>query len=184
MLGEWPDTSNRFCDLAKASLKRYYEQLGLSLADENFLLLPLKSEGKISDRVNVLHAALLSMDKAKLQRLSSADLVLIAAHSQGSIVAGLLLQRMLQNKLVGSRPAQQLCLLTMAGVHHGPFPTLRTHIMHRLVEIASTQELFELNENDSIVSRNYHAALNDFLNRGGKMVCVGSWADEVVPVSS
>jgi hypothetical protein len=84
---------------------------------------PLEGEGKVNDRVQFLYNKLLE-NSVWLEAVSSADVILWATHSQGTPVSVMLLERLLEKGLVHTT-RQSLCMLTMAGISHGPFPSLK-----------------------------------------------------------
>lgn len=70
----------------------------------------------------------------------------------------------------------------MAGIHHGPFRSIKDSVVIRYVETARARELFDFNAPTSTVSRSYHEAIKALLAFGVRFRCVVGWLDPVVPV--
>ncbi|KAJ1944359.1 hypothetical protein FBU59_002620, partial [Linderina macrospora] len=115
--------------------------------------------------------------------LGAADTVFVVTHSQGTPVSALLLERLMELGLVNTQ-RQRVCMLAMAGISHGPMPYLRDNVVIRYIESEAARELFELMDPSSPLSQRYVAALSTILHKGVRLVSVGSWVDEVVPLYS
>lgn len=72
----------------------------------------------------------------------------------------------------------------MAGISHGPFPTLKNSVIIQYVETEQAKELFNFNNPNSLVSEAYMNAMKEILESGCKYVAIGSWYDQVVPLYS
>jgi len=91
-----------------------------------------------------------------------------------------------------SQPArahvQRICCLALCGIHLGPLRYLRTSSLLQpyiqYFENAAARELFDFQNTESEVSRNYVKALNTVMDHGTKMVCIASLNDQVVPIYS
>lgn len=81
------------------------------------------------------------------------------------------------------RRPQKVGVLTMAGISHGPFPWLKSNFVVKYFEQEAARELFEFCEHDSTVAQEYLRALSRSLKEGVRVATVGSWFDQVVPVS-
>ncbi|KAJ9094470.1 hypothetical protein QFC21_006009 [Naganishia friedmannii] len=79
-------------------------------------------------------------------------------------------------------------LLAMCGVHQGPFysTTASTVIQPYLnwFEGGAARELFELQDNESTVSKEYTKSLNLILHHGVKTIFLASLDDQMVPIYS
>ncbi|KAJ1660342.1 hypothetical protein IWQ61_000712 [Dispira simplex] len=118
-----------------------------------------------------------------LPALYQADTILIATHSQGTPVSALLLDRLIAEGLVNPN-RQRVGMLAMAGISHGPFPYLKDNLVVKYFEAEAARELFTLADGLSAVSRRYQSAMSRVLDRGVKVVTVGSMVDQVVPLYS
>lgn len=128
---------------------------------------------KVNERVNqILEIQLLPLKKV----IAEADRIVFSAHSQGAIVAILLLEAMIDRGWL--RPGAVTNLLSMAGVHHGPFIDNPTDTFE------ATAELFELARGYTDISIQVDRALEDLLEKGLKVLFVASWMDQVVPLYS
>ena len=115
--------------------------------------------------------------------LKNADLIYIAAHSQGTPVGILLLDRLVRENWVNPI-TQRIVFLGMAGISHGPFPHLRSSFVVRYIEEDPARELFDFNHDDSFISVTYLSAVRRLLDSGVRITTIGSWNDQVVPLYS
>ncbi|KAH7909487.1 hypothetical protein BJ138DRAFT_1102638 [Hygrophoropsis aurantiaca] len=215
--------------------------------------IPLEGEGTINARVDRLYHTLLTTP-AYLAALHDADAVLIVAHSQGSVVATHILDRLVRDghlwtgvdagtssedqgdavvqggvgvaasdtgmgrsspnstptstwnrKNIRDRKPQRICCLAMCGVHLGPLRYLSTSSLlqpyiqfgswmsayrlsmgvgFRYFESTAARELFEFQNTESQISKEYLSALNNVLDHRIKMVYVASLNDQVVGLYS
>ncbi|KAI8874911.1 hypothetical protein K501DRAFT_203707 [Backusella circina FSU 941] len=183
IIGEPTGTSFKFCEQMATAVRLYFEQEHqVTLPADAMTLVPLEGEGKVHDRVNHLYNKLLE-NSVWLEAVSSADVILWATHSQGTPVSVMLLERLLEKGLVHTT-RQSLCMLTMAGISHGPFPSLKGSLIVKYFEADSARELFEFMDSKSTISLRYRQALEYVLKRDIQMVMVGSMQDQVVPLYS
>jgi hypothetical protein len=120
--------------MAKALTAYLANVHGITLSPDLVTLIPLEGEGKVMDRVQILYDNL--MDNSDwCDALSSADVIFVATHSQGTPVSNILLERLLREGHIHIR-RQQVCLLAMAGISHGPFPFLKGNL---LVKVSQEQ---------------------------------------------
>lgn len=145
-------------------------------------LIPLVGEGKVLSRVESFHSLISNTPEWK-ESLEKADLVFFAAHSQGTPVAVLLLERLIKDKRIHP-DLQRVCILGMAGISHGPFPHLKSNLFVKYWEADPARELFEFNDPNSFISITYMTAIQRILVSGAKFVTIGSWYDQVVPLYS
>ncbi|KAJ2663202.1 hypothetical protein IW148_002535 [Coemansia sp. RSA 1199] len=115
--------------------------------------------------------------------LRSADTVFVVTHSQGTPVSAMLIERLLEAGILDAT-RQRVGLLAMAGIGHGPLAHLRDNVVIKYIESNTARELFELMDPSSFQSQRFVAALSTILHAGVRVVCVGSWVDEVVPLHS
>ncbi|RKO99067.1 hypothetical protein CXG81DRAFT_15080 [Caulochytrium protostelioides] len=188
LVGEPTGTSQRFVSQMHQAVREFYaSQDGMAGADLASLgvdvtTIPLVGEGTVEERVAKLHAQL--VDNAFwLQHLRDAELVMIAAHSQGSPVSSLLVSRLIDEGYVHPH-RQRVCLLAMAGISHGPMPSLKGNLIVQYVEAEAARELFEFNNPSSAISRKYRYAVQNMLTHGVRITAIGSWYDQVVPLYS
>ncbi|KAH6894037.1 hypothetical protein BKA70DRAFT_1439510 [Coprinopsis sp. MPI-PUGE-AT-0042] len=144
--------------------------------------------------------------------LHEADAVIVATHSQGSVVSTHLLDRLIsdhhirtqvdQVDLAGgdtfpssvgmtvspTRKPQRVCCLALCGIHLGPLRYLSSSSLLQpyiqYFESTAARELFEFQSTESAVSKAYVKALRNVLHHGVKMVYVASLNDQVVPIYS
>ncbi|KAJ2853696.1 hypothetical protein J3B02_003023 [Coemansia erecta] len=127
--------------------------------------------------------ALMPAKSKRAQVLQQADTVFVVTHSQGTPVSAMLLERLLELGIIDTS-RQRVGMLAMAGVSHGPFPYLKDNLVIRYIESEAARELFELMDPSSYQSQRYVAALSTILHKGVRLICTGSWVDEVVPLYS
>jgi hypothetical protein len=138
-------------------------------------LVPLASHGKVDARAAEYYEEQLT--DANVAALKAADLVLVAAHSQGVLVANMLLHKLLVHGFVDPSRTN-VTLISMAGIHHGPYPDLPGDLF------AATKELFAFAQPHSDVAKRYMCTVKYLLDHGVKMFCVASLMVQVVPLFS
>ncbi|KAG0230974.1 hypothetical protein BGW42_000558 [Actinomortierella wolfii] len=187
VIGEPTGTSKKFCDEMDLALKDYLKANKLDLPEENITLIPLEGEGKVLDRVEILYQSLMKNSTWR-KALHDADLVLVATHSQGTPTSILLLSRLIEEGLVrvkeGDPMMQQVGMLAMAGISHGPFPFLKGNLIVRWVEAEAASELFEFMDSETDIAKRYWQAIRKVLTSGVRLTCVASLEDQVVPMYS
>lgn len=185
VIGEPTGTSHKFATMQTESIRRHFKDAGMELNPEAITVISLQGDGKVADRVDRLFAEVLRR-KEWVEDLAAADAIFLSAHSQGAIVATQLLARLIEQGQV-SASRSRICLLSMAGIHHGPFAHLKSTIMSSYInyfETAAAKELFEFQSSDTAASVHYREALRIILDAGVKCVYVGSTDDNVVPLYS
>ncbi|KAK5140547.1 hypothetical protein LTR04_002951, partial [Oleoguttula sp. CCFEE 6159] len=172
VLGQPTGTSIRFANFAASAVKSWAEahQPGQECDIEK---ISLEGEGFIEQRVDMLWKLLLNW----IEHLRSADLILVACHSQGVPVAIMLVARLVMMGCVNSGTKIGVC--AMAGVNLGPFPEYKSRFFG-----GSAAELFEFSRPDSTVSKKYEGALSVALDYGVRIVYVGSIDDQLVSLES
>lgn len=186
VIGVPKGTSTRLCknmqaawDTARLQMQRTIEDDDAQIEREDIEFIPLEGEGLIGNRVQ-MHFDQLATQHREL--LDSADEVHFLAHSQGSPVTVLLAQRLLHEGILSGKSIR---ILALAGIFQGPLPALRSNLYVQYVEADAARELFELNNPESEQSRNVRHAIEELLGEHGvRMVVVGSWFDQVVPIYS
>ncbi|GLB45672.1 hypothetical protein LshimejAT787_2600050 [Lyophyllum shimeji] len=207
VLGEPTGTSLKFANMMCQALEEFQEQHGVKL--EQITKIPLEGEGTIEGRVARLYANL-QANQEWMDALHAADAVLIATHSQGSIVSTHLLDRLIRDRHIRTAgntitesasesfpttglaapvlQPQRVCCLALCGIHLGPLRYLNSSSLlqpyFQYFESAAARELFEFQTTESEVSRNYVTALRTVVDHGVKMVYVASLNDQVVPLYS
>ncbi|KAH6867890.1 hypothetical protein BKA70DRAFT_387392 [Coprinopsis sp. MPI-PUGE-AT-0042] len=209
MLGEPTGTSSKFANMMEQALHDFEDAHGVQL--EKITKIPLEGEGTISRRVEKLYGSLL-VNNEWVKDLHEADAVIVATHSQGSVVSTHLLDRLIsdhhirtqvdQVDLAGgdtfpssvgmtvspTRKPQRVCCLALCGIHLGPLRYLSSSSLLQpyiqYFESTAARELFEFQSTESAVSKAYVKALRNVLHHGVKMVYVASLNDQVVPIYS
>ncbi|KAI0295125.1 hypothetical protein B0F90DRAFT_1820697 [Multifurca ochricompacta] len=208
VLGEPTGTSGKFVTMMCQALEVFQEQNRVQF--EKVTQIPLEGEGTISKRVEKLYNNL-TANSEWMNDLHVADAVLVATHSQGSIVSTHLLDRLIHDKHIrASRtsdllasaaavlapgaaglaepPAQRVCCLALCGIHLGPLRYLSSSSLVQpyiqYFESAAAKELFQFQSTNSEVSKDYVKALRNVVDRGVKMVFIASLNDQVVPLYS
>ncbi|KAG6848841.1 hypothetical protein H0H93_013561 [Arthromyces matolae] len=191
------------------ALEEFQESNGVKL--EKITKMPLEGEGTIEGRVTKLYNNL-KANQEWMDDIHSADAILVATHSQGSIVSTHLLDRLIQDGHIqtarsiretrpASTSASAMVSKTMLSPAESvfstaelpfPLPLDSTYLPEvpvgrkpqRYFETAAARELFEFQNTESEVSKNYVKALRSVVDHGTKMVYVASLNDQVVPIYS
>ncbi|KAG0200484.1 hypothetical protein BGX28_006457 [Mortierella sp. GBA30] len=187
VIGEPTGTSKKFCDEMNLALKDYLQLHNVRLDTEDITLIPLEGEGKVLNRVDLLYRNLMK-DEGWKSALHEADLVLVATHSQGTPTSTLLVARLIEEGILrvqeNDPKMQRVGVLAMAGISHGPFPSLKGNLIVRWFEAEAAQELFEFMDSDTAIAKKYREALRIVLTSGVRFTCVASLEDQVVPLYS
>ncbi|CAE6451633.1 unnamed protein product [Rhizoctonia solani] len=204
VFGEPTGTSVKFATMGVDALRQFAEKHDLEL--ESVTPMPLEGEGTIERRVTKLYDDLLKHPQW-LADLHRADVVLVATHSQGSIVSTHLIARLISDGHIRTKfnrdavdhateqtgvlppiAPHRICCLAMCGIHMGPLYSLNSSSFAQpylqWFESQAARELFEFQNTESEVSRNYVAALSTALDHGTKFVYIASLNDQVVPIYS
>lgn len=169
MVGQPTGTSLRFASLGAEAISRWAAAHGCG--DCEVARVALEGEGRVGERVDNLWRLLLNW----IDDIRRADLVLVAAHSQGVPVAVMLLDRLLG--LGVAAPGARVAVCAMAGVALGPFADYRSSIL-----VGSAAELWDFADPRSANARRFEAALGRVLEQGARVTFVGSLDDQVVPL--
>ncbi|KAI9015546.1 hypothetical protein DFJ74DRAFT_609352 [Hyaloraphidium curvatum] len=182
-VGEPTGTSPRFVHMMTRAVHDFLFERGINLPPDAITGIALEGPGRVEERIEALYAQLLRHREA----LGRADMVFFAAHSQGSVVSAHLLSRLVANGVLDPERTRT-CLLAMAGISHGPFPFLKQNILIQYIEQQAARELFEFcddpERDPNSNSARYKRALEHILSSGVRVVAVGSWFDQVVPLYS
>ncbi|KZV69431.1 hypothetical protein PENSPDRAFT_686408 [Peniophora sp. CONT] len=209
LAGEPTGTSAKFASMAGAALEGFAERHGVTW--EKVTNCPLEGEGRIGERVQRLYDSLTSNEEW-MSDLKQADVIFVACHSQGSIVSTHLLDRLLsdghihtsssspvsaaedaiktlaEGNVPHKRKIQKVVCLALCGIHLGPLRYLGSSSLlqpyFQYLEGAAARELFEFQNTESAVSKEYVSALGRVLAAEVKMVYVASLNDQVVPIYS
>lgn len=131
MVGEPTGTSTKFCEQMTAAVKKYFHQEhNLEIPDEAITSIPLQWEGKVLERVTKLYDFINADYK---ETITSADVILWTTHSQGTPVSAILLRKLIEEKIINVE-RQPVCMLAMAGISHGPFPSLKGSLLVKVRE--------------------------------------------------
>jgi hypothetical protein len=168
LLGAPTGTSIKFSNQAAAAIKSWTENHGYECEIEK---VALEGEGLIADRVDILWKLLLNW----IDHVRSADLILLACHSQGVPVTIMLVERLIRFNCTGWNTKIGIC--AMAGVNLGPFEAYRTKWLG-----SAGFQLFEFANPFSKVSTDHLSALEEVLKHGVKIVYIGSLDDQLVSV--
>ncbi|KAI8079393.1 hypothetical protein BDF21DRAFT_340470 [Thamnidium elegans] len=164
-----------------SAVKTYFQQThNLEIPDKAITNIPLQWEGKVMERVNKLYEYLISDWK---QHLESADIILWVTHSQGTPVSAILLKSLIEESIIQT-DKQPVCMLAMAGISHGPFPSLKGNLLVKYFEADAARELFEFMDSNSEISIQFREAMAFVLQNKVKAVLMGSMQDQVVPLYS
>ncbi|KAJ1903646.1 hypothetical protein LPJ81_002944 [Coemansia sp. IMI 209127] len=137
-----------------------------------------------SSRHSEIMARILMPERSRrVEVLKEADTVFVVTHSQGTPVSAIILERLIEMEIIDTT-RQRIAMLAMAGISHGPLPYLKDNVVIKYIESEATRELFELMDPSSPQSQRYVAALSTILHKGVRLLCIGSWVDEVVPLYS
>ncbi|KAG0304289.1 hypothetical protein BGZ98_005717 [Dissophora globulifera] len=187
VIGEPTGTSKKFCDEMDLALRDYLKLHDVDLKDEDITLIPLEGEGKVMKRVEILYQNLVKNELWK-KALHEADVILVATHSQGTPTSTLLVARLIKEGMLRVKEddprMQRIGILAMAGISHGPFPSLKGNLIVRWFEAEAAQELFEFMDSETEIARKYREALRIVLTSGIRFTVVASLEDQVVPLYS
>ncbi|KAF8941224.1 hypothetical protein BGZ58_001028 [Dissophora ornata] len=187
VIGEPTGTSKKFCDEMDLALKDYLKLHNVELGDDDITLIPLEGEGIVMNRVELLYQNLVKNETWK-NALHEADLVLVATHSQGTPTSTLLMARLINEGMMrvqeGDPKMQRIGILAMAGISHGPFPSLKGNLIVRWFEAEAAQELFKFMDSETEIAQKYREALHTVLTSGVRFTVVASMEDQVVPLYS
>ncbi|KAI0085511.1 hypothetical protein BDY19DRAFT_896356 [Irpex rosettiformis] len=211
LAGGLPSSSSKFVDLTCVALEKFEEDHGFKF--EKITRIPLEGDGTIERKVAKNHAHLIGNEEW-VNDLHAADVIFVAAHSQGTVVAVHLIDKLIKDghimternaEIIAQAAAQvappgvtlpsasttrtqKICCLALCGIHLGPLRYLKTSSLlqpyFQYFENAAARELFDFQDTESEVSKKYVKALTSVMDHGTKMVCLASLNDQVVPIYS
>ncbi|CAE6449529.1 unnamed protein product [Rhizoctonia solani] len=171
VFGEPTGTSVKFATMGVDALRQFAEKHDLEL--ESVTPMPLEGEGTIERRVTK-QALLHVFGKARSDFFA---VILIAVNRVTE-----------QSGVLPPVAPHRICCLAMCGIHMGPLYSLNSSSFAQpylqWFESQAARELFEFQNTESEVSRNYVAALSIALDHGTKFVYIASLNDQVVPIYS
>lgn len=168
MIGQPTGTSLRFAGLCAEAIRRWTEANGC--ADCEIEKVALEGEGKINERVDNLWKLMLNW----IDHIRSADLIVIASHSQGVPVGIMLLDKLIDLGIITNA---KIGVCAMAGVSLGPFPEYNSSIL-----MGSAAELWDFAKPETSNAQRFEASLKRVLEHGARITFIGSIDDQVVPM--
>lgn len=166
--------ANKLCQLAQQAVYRYLRDNNLPHHNITIDTIPLHGHGKVDQRVTHYMDQHLPHHQ---QKIGQADCIFVVSHSQGTLVATLLMHELL--RLHWIRPQQQnITMLNMSGLNHGPYPDLPGDLL------PATKELFTYCQCESSGSKRHLQCAGDLLTTGCRLILIGSVSDAVVPLYS
>lgn len=168
MIGQPTGTSLRFATLGAEAIRRWAEDHGC--VDCEIEKVALEGEGKIKDRVENLWKLMLNW----MEHIRSADLVVMACHSQGVPVSIMLLEKLIDLGIITNA---KVGVCAMAGVSMGPFPDIKSSLL-----MGSAAELWDFANAESENSKRFEVSLKKVLDYGARITFVGSIDDQLVPM--
>jgi hypothetical protein len=161
------------------AIRIYFKQkYNITLDHSSITSIQLEVEGLVEHRVNAMYEQLLP-NSASIRK---ADLIFIATHSQGTPASVMLIDKLISEDMINPT-RQRIGLLAMAGISHGPFPPLKSNLVLKYVEQDAARQLFDFNDPESPISKLFSRCMVNVLESGVKITAIGSWYDQVVPVS-
>lgn len=168
IIGQPTGTSIKFATHAAAAIRSWVDKNQPDMPCD-IEQVALEGEGFIADRVSTLWKLLLNW----LTHLRNADMILVAAHSQGVPVAIMLVAKLIQLGCLS--PTAKVGICAMAGVNLGPFADYKSRFFG-----GSAAELFDFSNPQSRVSLEYASSIEIVLRHGVKVTYVGSMDDQLV----
>ncbi|KAI0365846.1 hypothetical protein BV20DRAFT_953453 [Pilatotrama ljubarskyi] len=209
LAGGLPSSSSKFVNMTAEALERFAEENGFKF--KKITRMPLEGDGTIRKKVSRVYNHLVNNEEW-MEDLHAADVIFVASHSQGAIISTHLIDRLIEDghiltsrsvdtlaksaasiaaggaAAVPTTQAQKVCLLALCGIHLGPLRYLKTSSLLQpyiqYVENAAARELFEFQDTQSKLSKNYIGALRNVMDHGAKVVYIASLNDQVVPIYS
>lgn len=170
MIGQPTGTSIRFANLGAEAIRRWTDSHGCPNCEIEKVA--LEGEGRINDRVENLWKLLLNW----IHQIRTADLIILACHSQGVPVGIMLLERLIE---LGVITGARIGVCAMAGVSLGPFPEYKSSLL-----MGSAAELWDFGNPQSPNAQKYETSLKRVLDYGARITFIGSIDDQVVPMES
>ncbi|KAI1213448.1 uncharacterized protein F4807DRAFT_411124 [Annulohypoxylon truncatum] len=172
MIGQPTGTSIRFANHCAEAIRRWTDSHGCGGCEIEKIA--LEGEGKIAERVDNLWKLLLNW----IEHIRSADLIVLACHSQGVPVGLMLLEKLID---LGIITRSKIGVCAMAGVSLGPFPDYKSGMG---MLMGSAAELWQFADPESEISKRYRHALEAVVSYGARLTYIGSIDDQLVPMES
>ncbi|KAK9423749.1 hypothetical protein SUNI508_03765 [Seiridium unicorne] len=172
MIGQPTGTSIRFANHCAEAIRRWADSHGCE--DCEIEKVALEGEGRIADRVDNLWKLLLNW----IEHIRSADLILVACHSQGVPVGLMLMAKLID---LGIITTARIGICAMAGVSLGPFPDYKSGMG---MLMGSAAELWQFADPSSEISQRLEHAMKAVLEHGCRVTLIGSIDDQLVPMES
>lgn len=172
MIGQPTGTSIRFANHCADAIRRWADSHGCE--DCEIEKVALEGEGKIADRVDNLWKLLLNW----IDHIRSADLILVACHSQGVPVGLMLVAKLIDLGIITNA---RIGICAMAGVSLGPFPDYKSGMGMLMGSVA---ELWQFADPSSEIAQRLEHAVKTVLEHGCRVTFIGSIDDQVVPMES
>ncbi|KAI1868113.1 uncharacterized protein JN550_006601 [Neoarthrinium moseri] len=172
MIGQPTGTSLRFANHCAEAIRRWADSHGCE--DCEIEKVALEGEGKIADRVDNLWKLLLNW----IEHIRSADLILVACHSQGVPVGLMLVAKLID---LGIITTARIGVCAMAGVSLGPFPDYKSGMG---MLMGSAAELWQFADPQSDISQRLEHSIKTVLDHGARVTYIGSIDDQLVPMES
>ncbi|XXH04905.1 Protein SABRE [Hypoxylon texense] len=172
MIGQPTGTSIRFANHCAEAIRRWADTHGCG--DCEIEKVALEGEGRIADRVDNLWKLLLNW----IDHIRSADLIVLACHSQGVPVGMMLLEKLIN---LGIITRSKIGVCAMAGVSLGPFPDYKSGMG---MLMGSAAELWQFADPESEISKRYQHAVEEVVGYGARVTYIGSIDDQLVPMES
>ncbi|KAJ9136683.1 hypothetical protein NKR23_g9582 [Pleurostoma richardsiae] len=172
MIGQPTGTSIKFANHCAEGIRRWADSHGCE--DCEIEKVALEGEGKIGERVENLWKLLLNW----MDHIRSADLIVVACHSQGVPVSVMLVAKLIE---LGIITTARIGVCAMAGVSLGPFPDYKSGMG---ILMGSAAELWEFANSESEIFKRYETSLAAILKYGVRVTYIGSIDDQLVPMES
>lgn len=189
MIGQPTGTSIKFANHCAEAIRRWADSHGCETCEIEKVA--LEGEGRIGERVENLWKLLLNW----IEHIRSADLIILACHSQGVPVTIMLLAKLIElgivtNARIGvcamgkQRSSCEYwlsCLANaaVAGVSLGPFPDYRSGMG---ILMGSAGELWEFSKPESEISKRLEESVKAVLNYGARITYIASMDDQLIPM--
>eukprot|EP01083_Nonionella_stella_P064688 168853_1 len=167
-------TSRKLCDSLADAVRQILRAWRVDLSKVEFTNIALHGYGQIEARAAAYTSRQL---QAHREAIETSEIVLFACHSQGALVTSLVVAWLIDNDWLKPE-IQSVGMLSLAGVHHGPFPDLPTEMT------SSTRELFTLALPSNSLAKRAHLAMSRVLESGVRVMCAAAFMDQVVPLYS
>ncbi|CAG8650085.1 6870_t:CDS:2 [Ambispora leptoticha] len=159
------------------------QKLNLGPNEGDITSIPLDGYGTVLKRRDAFLEQIQD-NKTLSEKIKKAKALFIIGHSQGVPVSVLLLQKLIEVRLVD--PDQQtICALLLAGISQGPISRLYPAVkLAEIVDDVQSEELFDFQKSSSPISQEYRDATIKILKHRVKIIYFASGNDDKVPLHS